>query len=53
MNKDFTPTSTLTPTKEKMTARPSSMTIAKIKQFARAYSFSRTQIPSLGGIVAN
>lgn len=53
MNKNSTSTQTFTPDKDKMKEGPSAMTIAKIKQFARAYSFSKSKIAPFGGIVLN
>ncbi len=53
MNKNFTPTHTFTSDKDRQKASPSAITLAKIRQFARAYSFNNTKIASLGGIVLN
>lgn len=37
-----------------MTKRgPAKITLAKIRQFARSYTFVPVEIPSLGGIIAN
>ncbi len=53
MNKNFTPIPTLNTIKSKAATGPSAVTLAKIRQFARAYSFSNMNVPALGGIVAN
>lgn len=55
MTKNSTPSSiTAIPDTVGMTKQgPAKITIAKIRQFARAYSFLPVEIPSIGGVIAN
>lgn len=55
MTKNSTPSSiTAIPDAVGMTKQgPAKITIAKIRQFARADSFLPVEIPSIGGVIAN
>ncbi len=54
MDKNSTPVTTLISTSKKDTASwPAAETLAKIKQFARAYTFTPTADSSLGNLVLN
>ncbi len=53
MNKNFTQTSLFFPVVTPKKEGPAKATLAKIRQFARAYSFAPVSNPALGDIVAN
>ncbi len=53
MNKNFTPSSTFPRPVTIPQPAPTKLTLEKIRQFARAYTFVSVEIPALGGIVAN
>ncbi|MCM1356600.1 MAG: hypothetical protein NC212_09390 [Staphylococcus sp.] len=55
MNKNSTSTTlTSTPSHHYRTSEaPAKITLAKIRQFARSYTFVNTRVVSLGGVVAN
>lgn len=53
MNKNFTPEPTFPRVITETKQRPKKITLAKIRQFARAYTFAPVEIPALGNIVAN
>ena len=50
MNKNFTPESTFTHVIAETKQRPKKITLAKIRQFARAYTFAPVEIPALGNM---
>lgn len=54
MTKNSTSSSTVLPEHAEITKQgPAKLTLAKIRQFARSYTFVPVEIPSLGGIIAN
>lgn len=53
MDKNFTPESTFSSAVAAPKQGPKKITLAKIRQFARAYSFAPVEIPALGSIIAN